>query len=95
MAWLKVSGTATLGTRFMLVRGPWWGGSHGQTYHGYKWRCTMCGREGYGTEQGPHRWADACRRGHAPCGSCGALLTLKLNGHPRIHTRCPQRDRAA
>lgn len=27
MAWLKVSGTATLGTRFMLVRGPWWGGA--------------------------------------------------------------------
>lgn len=94
MAWLKVTSSAILGTRFELIRGPWWGGAYGQTWHGHKWRCTVCGREGYGDAAGPtprDGWSSACRRGHAPCDYCGRMLPLRLNGQPRIHTRCPQR----
>jgi hypothetical protein len=94
VSWLKVSSVAILGTRFTKVRDPYYGGAYGQTYHGTKWRCDMCGATGYGDENGPHNspWSEPHRRGHAPCDYCGRMLPLKLDGQPRVHTRCPERD---
>jgi hypothetical protein len=88
-----VSSVAIRGTRFTKVRDPYYGGAYGQTYHAAKYRCDVCGREGYADKNGrPYEWAAACRRGHAPCDYCGRMLTLKLDGQPRVHTRCPERD---
>lgn len=72
---------------------------NGRTY-GYsmtapKWRCDVCGRSGYGdphAQRGHYgHWSDACKRGHSPCEWCGRQLTLRMDGTPRVHTRCPGR----
>lgn len=94
MTWLKVTGTAVLGTRFELLRGPRYSGAYGERYTGHKWRCAVCGREGYGDADGPSPrdgWASACRRGHAPCDYCGRMLPLLMSGQARTHSRCPNR----
>lgn len=71
--------------------GRWYG--YSQT--GPKWRCDICRREGYGDphqDRGrfPH-WSNACKGGHSPCVWCGRQLTLRKDGTPRVHTRCPER----
>ena len=88
MAWLKVHPTVTLGTRFEHIRPAQ---TRGYGWTDDKWRCTICGREGHGTANDPYPWADSCRRGHAPCPDCGRMLSIRLNGQPRRHTRCPNR----
>lgn len=89
MAWLKVSSAARLGTRFIKIRSLSFGGPYGQSIRPAKWYCQVCGRSGFGTEDQPYEWADACRRGHAPCDWCGRWLALKIDGQPRLH---PARD---
>ncbi|NYD43949.1 hypothetical protein [Nocardioides panaciterrulae] len=66
---------------------------YGYSYSGPKWRCAVCGRTGYGdpATAGRHHWSEACKRGHSPCEWCGRLLTLRLDGTPRVHARCPER----
>lgn len=70
------------------------GRAYGYNVTGPKWRCDVCGREGYGD---PHaksaygHWSDSCRNGHAPCPWCGKQLSLRQDGTPRVHTRCPSR----
>jgi hypothetical protein len=68
----------------------------GQARGGYGWtpdkyECTVCHRTGFGGDSGPGSWADSCLRGHAPCPWCGAILTVKKDGTPRVHTRCTKR----
>ncbi|SDD41956.1 hypothetical protein SAMN04489747_0910 [Auraticoccus monumenti] len=96
MAWLKVSSVAVLGTRFTMVRPDrGWGGAYGMQRRPPRWACQMCGREGLGDETGPTGdWSQACRRGHAPCDWCGRMLTIKMDGQPRVHARCPERSPA-
>lgn len=50
--------------------------------------CTVCGISGYygAPWQRPHR------RGHAPCLNCGRQLTVRLDGTPRKHNRCPRKE---
>lgn len=75
------------------------GRAYGYSVTGPKWRCDTCGREGYGSDNGPagteptwpHGWAKSCLRGHAPCPWCGRDLSLRQDGTPRVHTRCPER----
>lgn len=50
-----------------------------------KLACATCGRTGYPAMP----WQLICRRGHAPCSSCGKQLAVLLDGSPRVHTRCP------
>jgi hypothetical protein len=56
-----------------------------------RWECVMCGHQGYGTATWPYSWADPHLRGHAPCQWCGAVLTVKRDGTPRVHSRCARR----
>lgn len=88
MAWLKVAPSVILGTRFEHVRTSW---SRGYGYTADKWRCTVCGRDGYGSPTGPSPWSESCRRGHAPCPDCGRILSIRIDGQPRRHARCPNR----
>lgn len=73
------------------------GRSYGYSYIGPKWRCDTCGRTGYSDGDPSERssnwkhWSDACKHGHAPCEWCGRQLTLRQDGTPRVHTRCPDR----
>jgi hypothetical protein len=55
--------------------------------HSLRVACGVCDARGFpdGAWQDPHR------RGHAPCPRCGRQLTVKLDGTPRVHTRCPRR----
>lgn len=50
-----------------------------------KVRCVDCGARGYPGCP----WQDRHLAGHSPCPRCGRTLTLRLNGTPRQHTRCP------
>lgn len=82
----------TPATGFTLVHN---GRVYGYGVTGPKWACDTCHRSGYGhpdSDRGhaPH-WTDSCRRGHAPCGWCGKQLSLRLDGTPRVHSRCPER----
>lgn len=54
---------------------------------GGKVTCLVCDRKGYMGGA----WMEGCRRGHAPCPLCGRMLTVLLDGSPRMHARCPQR----
>lgn len=81
-------------TTFTLVHG---GRMYGYRETGPKWRCDVCGRSGYGDPHlarerryGSH-WSDSCWRGHAPCPWCGRQLALRMDGTPRVHSRCPER----
>lgn len=68
------------------------GGSYGYGWRNPKWRCDTCGRAGYGSDtEVPYSWAEACRVGHSPCVWCGRQLTLRKDGSPRVHSRCPER----
>ena len=77
------------------------GRSYGYSMTGPKWRCNTCHRTGYGTGSTPwHQnwrgdaitnWSVACLRGHSPCPWCGRQLTLRMDGTPRVHARCPER----
>ena len=88
MTWLKVHPSVVLGTTFEHYRDAQ---ARGYSWSPDKWRCIVCGREGYGTDTEPYRWSESCRRGHAPCPDCGRMLTTKLDGQPRRHTRCANR----
>jgi len=52
-----------------------------------RWVCNIC--ETRGLPGG--KWMETHRRGHAPCPRCGRQLTVKLDGTPRVHTRCPSK----
>ena len=52
-----------------------------------KVRCTICDTRGYPGG----RWQEPHRRGHSPCVRCGRPLSVRLDGSPRTHTRCPKR----
>lgn len=52
-----------------------------------KWQCETCGAAGY--PRG--KWMHNHQRQHHPCPWCGRMLTSKLDGTPRVHTRCPKR----
>lgn len=49
-----------------------------------RYHCTVCGCEGnmFGGWQKPHL------RGHWGCQDCGIITVAKLDGTPRMHTRC-------
>lgn len=66
---------------------------YGYSYSGPKWRCDDCGRQGYGDPDAPWsgHWSEACKRGHSPCVWCGKQLTLRIDGTPRVHSRCKER----
>lgn len=66
---------------------------YGYSYSGPKWRCDVCGRTGYGdpNRENHHHWSNACKRGHSPCPWCGRQLSLRMDGTPRVHSRCPAR----
>lgn len=66
---------------------------YGYSYTGPKWRCDTCGKAGYGdpAQAGCHHWSAGCKRGHSPCPWCGRQLTLRMDGTPRVHNRCPTR----
>lgn len=68
---------------------------YGYNETGPKWRCDVCSREGYGDPNvDRHRWvhwSDSCKRGHSPCAWCGRQLSLRKDGTPRVHARCPER----
>ena len=50
-----------------------------------KVRCSACGASGY-----PGcKWEWTHLRGHKPCGRCGRMMVVRLNGQTRVHTRCP------
>lgn len=55
---------------------------------GIRVRCIVCGISGFpgGRWQNPHR------RGHSPCLNCGRQLTVRLDGSPRKHNRCPRKE---
>lgn len=56
-----------------------------------KVECVVCGATGYPTIPGREcRWQRPHRRGHRPCLDCGRLLTVRLDGSARSHTRCPK-----
>jgi hypothetical protein len=85
---------AVTGTTFTKIHD---GRSYGYSMTGPKWRCDVCGRTGYGDPnadrgrwRAPH-WSDGCKRGHSPCEWCGRQTVLRLDGTPRVHTRCPNR----
>jgi hypothetical protein len=65
--------------------------SRGYGWSWAKWRCDTCGREGGGRNDGPFTWVQSCLNGHSPCAWCGQQLTLRKDGTPRVHTRCPER----
>lgn len=69
------------------------GRDYGYRYVGPKWRCDDCWRTGYGDPASawPNHWSAACKRGHSPCVWCGKQLTLRIDGTPRVHSRCPER----
>lgn len=71
------------------------GRMYGWNETGPKWRCDVCGREGYGDPNADRRgwqhWSDGCKRGHSPCAWCGRQIMLRKDGTPRVHTRCPER----
>lgn len=71
------------------------GRSYGYSFTGPKWRCDDCGRTGYtNPTAGEFRyssWFDACKRGHSPCVWCGRVLSVRMDGTPRVHSRCPER----
>ncbi|ACZ29621.1 hypothetical protein Xcel_0582 [Xylanimonas cellulosilytica DSM 15894] len=75
-------------TGFTMIHGGRW---YGYNQTGPKWRCNICGREGYGNDQGPYVWHKSCLRGHSPCPWCGRQLALRIDGTPRVHSRCPER----
>lgn len=55
--------------------------------HSSRVECSECGARGFPGGA----WQDLHRRGHAPCPRCGRIFTVKLDGTPRIHTRCPRK----
>lgn len=67
--------------------------SRGYGWSPDKWQCDTCLRVGYGLDDGPYQWANACRRGHSPCAYCGKMLALLIHDEPRVHARCPKRPR--
>lgn len=70
------------------------GRSRGYSWTGPKWACDTCGRSGYSDPSQPRgysQWFTACERGHSPCEWCGRQLTLRLDGTPRVHSRCKER----
>lgn len=74
------------------------GRARGYSWSSPKWQCTVCGRSGYSslnpnTEEGSrwNDWTRHCRVGHSPCPWCDRQLTLRLDGTPRVHARCPER----
>lgn len=76
------------------------GRSYGYSYTGPKWRCDVCDRTGYSdgdpNDRDPSAWSGSwwfytCLRGHSPCPWCGTQLTVRLDGTPRVHSRCPDR----
>ena len=74
-------------TTFSRVRGYGWNGTG-------RWRCDVCGRRGLTDPDQPARytqWFTGCQRGHSPCVWCGRQLTVRMDGTPRVHSRCPQR----
>ena len=73
------------------------GRAYGYNMTGPKWRCDVCERTGYGDPATAwrHHWSEACKRGHSPCEWCGRQLTLRQDGTPRVHTRCPERPNDA
>lgn len=54
-----------------------------------KVECIFCGARGYDVSERRPSWKAAHLRGHAPCPDCGKMLSLKINGLPRRHGRCP------
>lgn len=67
------------------------GRSYGYSWSGPKWRCDDCGKTGYGTLEKPYTWSNSCLNGHSECPWCGRVLTLRNDGTPRVHSRCPER----
>ena len=58
---------------------------------GRRVRCTVCLTMGYpGDDIRPMPWQVPHVMGHAACPKCGRMLTLKLDGKPRTHARCPE-----
>lgn len=70
------------------------GGAYGYRWRSPRWACNTCGRSGI-TDPGDaarrDQWFTACQRGHSPCVWCGRQLTLRKDGTPRVHARCPGR----
>ena len=74
-------------TTFSRVRGYGWNGTG-------RWRCDVCGRRGLTDPAQPTcytQWFTGCQRGHSPCAWCGRQLTVRMDGTPRVHARCPER----
>lgn len=74
-------------TTFSRVRGYGWDGTG-------RWRCDVCDRRGLTDPDQPTRynqWFTGCQRGHSPCVWCGRQLTVRMDGTPRVHARCPER----
>lgn len=69
------------------------GGAYGYRWRSPRWACDVCGRSGYHDPATAYRghWSEACKRGHSPCAWCGKLLTLRMDGTPRVHSRCDER----
>jgi hypothetical protein len=56
------------------------------TRNGTRWACATC--EATGLPNGD--WMATHQRPHHPCPDCGRQLVSKLDGTPRVHTRCPR-----
>jgi len=59
---------------------------------GGRLECTTCGARGW-TYLDPRSWMAVHGRPHHPCPWCGRPLVTKLDGTPRVHTRCPNRPK--
>lgn len=81
------------GASFEKIHDGYYRGAYGMTWSAPRWRCTTCGRIGYGATDHPYQWAESCARGHLPCDYCGQMLAVTQAGNPRVHTHCPERRR--
>ena len=56
-----------------------------------KVKCSVCGASGYDTSWNGAvaGWQKTHLRGHKPCGRCGRMMVVLLDGSTRVHTRCP------
>lgn len=62
-------------------------GFHAAPNGSNRWVCNTC--EARGLPRG--KWMETHRRAHHRCPDCGRWQTAKLDGTPRVHTRCPNR----
>lgn len=87
-AWEEAAASAGYGpARPERMPDPVPAGFHAAGNWSNRWVCDTCEVRGL-----PHgKWMETHRRGHAPCPRCGRQLTVKLDGTPRVHTRCPNR----